>query len=63
MDEVHEESKVRGEYDLHICESNEDFEELKGFDVWSTTENFKTGEVIYQCSECEFSSKEKDDVQ
>jgi DNA-directed RNA polymerase subunit RPC12/RpoP len=64
MDEIHEEWRVtqsfcdyfcRGEHGIHICWSNEDFEEYKGFDIWKTATNFDSkseSESIYKCLKC-----------
>jgi hypothetical protein len=66
IDELHEEWKVtqslcdhfcRGEHGIHICWSEEDFEEWKGFDVWDGTHTSKTGDSVFKCLECKFLSE------
>ena len=51
----------RGEHGLHICWSNEDFENYKGFNICAT----ETGDYvdsIYKCAEIEYSSEERDSM-
>ena len=63
MNNVHEIWKVtesfcddycNGAEGMHICFSNEDFENWKGFDMWEVDENLQTGETMYKCLDCNF---------
>ena len=68
MDEKHEGWKVtqsfcdyfcRGEHGMHICWSNEDFQEYIGFDIWETRTTMES-EDLFKCLRCERTDDDRD---
>ena len=69
IDEVHEKWELlrdkfcdrfcRGDHGIHICISNEDFQEYIGFDIWATFETDES-DSVYQCLKCEFTNDDSD---
>ena len=67
IDEIHEKWELRdkfcdrfcrGDHGMHICFSNEDFQEYVGFNIWETFETDES-DSVYKCLKCNFESDDK----
>ena len=68
IDEKHEGWRVtqpfcdyfcRVEHNIHICWSNEDFQNFLGFDIWKTCTTMES-ETVYKCLRCEKTDDDED---